>query len=455
MPTTATLLEAGKNGLPITLIESSDYDNWLAARPPATQRWLKSSGFKAPGYALLAGDDGEVAEVLLVVKDRQAPWLLGDLVNRLPAGRYSLADDDQAVLQRCALSWLLGAYRFDRYKYNAAPDTTLVIDNQALVERVRHLAEATALVRDLINTPAADMMPQNLASAAAELADRFGGQFSEIVGDDLLTQNYPAVHAVGRAATHAPRLLDVRWGDDSQPSLTLVGKGVCFDSGGLDIKPAGGMRWMKKDMGGAAHVLGLAQLIMAMNLPVRLRVLIPAVENAIAGDAFRPGDILNTRKGLTVEVDNTDAEGRLVLCDALAEAESETPDLLIDFATLTGAARVALGTELPAFFTGSNDLAGALSDAGLAADDPVWRLPLHEPYEDFLKSDVADMVNCPTTPFGGAITAALYLKRFVDASHWVHFDVMAFNNRALPGRPSGGEAMGLRAVFEWLERRYR
>ena len=237
--------------------------------------------------------------------------------------------------------------------------------------------------------------------------------------------------------------------------MTLVGKGVCFDSGGLDIKPAGAMRWMKKDMGGAAHVLGLAQLIMAMKLPVRLRVLIPAVENAIAGDAFRPGDVLNTRKGLTVEVDNTDAEGRLVLCDALAEAETETPDLLIDFATLTGAARVALGTELPAFFTGSNDIAAALSDAGDAASDPVWRLPLHEPYEDFLKSDIADLVNCPTTPMGGAITAALYLKRFVDAGHWVHFDVMAFNQRALPGRPSGGEAMGLRAVFEWLERQYR
>ncbi|WP_108126473.1 leucyl aminopeptidase family protein [Saccharospirillum mangrovi] len=455
MPATIALLDAGQDGLPITLIEQNDFDTWLATKPEATQRWLKASGFKAPGYALLPDANGDLAEVLLVVKDRNAPWLLGSLVNQVPIGRYQLAVDDDDVLQRCALSWLLGAYRFDRYKQNPVPDATLVIDNAALVERVRQLADGTALVRDLINTPAADMMPEHLAEAASNLAERFGGEFSQIIGDELLTQNYPAVHAVGRAATHAPRLLDLRWGDEQQPRLTLVGKGVCFDSGGLDIKPGGAMRWMKKDMGGAAHVLGLAQLIMALQLPVRLRVLIPAVENAISGDAFRPGDILNTRKGLTVEVDNTDAEGRLVLCDALAEAETENPDLLIDFATLTGAARVALGTELPAFFTGSDELAAALSDAGTAASDPVWRLPLFEPYEDYLKSDVADLVNCPTIPTGGAITAALYLKRFVDASHWVHFDVMAFNNRALPGRPSGGEAMGMRAVFEWLERRYR
>ncbi len=299
------------------------------------------------------------------------------------------------------------------------------------------------------------MMPEHLAEATAVLAQSFGAQVDQIIGDDLLTQNYPTIHMVGRASTHAPRLIDLQWGDDHAPKVTLVGKGVCFDSGGLDIKPSAGMRYMKKDMGGAAHVLGLAHLIMSNQLPVRLRVLIPAVENAVAGNAFRPGDVIKTRKGLTVEIDNTDAEGRLVLCDALAEAQTENPDILIDFATLTGAARVALGTELPGFFCNQPAFATALQDAGNRSGDPVWELPLHAPYKDMLKSDIADMVNCAASPFGGAITAALYLQAFVEPkTTWAHFDIMAWNNRKLPGRPIGGEAFGVRAVYAALEKRY-
>ena len=314
---------------------------------------------------------------------------------------------------------------------------------------------AAYLVRDLVNTPAEDMMPQHLAEAARALAEEFGAQFTEIVGDELLVRNYPLVHAVGRASVHAPRLLDLRWGDPAHPRLTLVGKGVCFDSGGLDIKPASGMRWMKKDMGGAAHVLGLARLVMATGLPVRLRVLVPTVENAISGSSFRPGDVIRSRKGLTVEIENTDAEGRLVLCDALAEAGTEEPALLIDFATLTGAARVALGTDLPGFFTNDDALADALALAGEAERDPVWRLPLFKPYRRELESQVADLLNCSTNGFGGAITAALFLQRFVPKGiDWLHFDLNAWNVSERAGRPKGGEAMGLYATFRYLEQRF-
>jgi leucyl aminopeptidase len=430
------------------------FDEWLQSAPEAQTNWIRNQGFKAPGYCLIPGPDGALLEVVCVLKQPQDAWPLGDLVGKLPAGHYRL-NAPEALLERAALAWLLGAYRFDRYRKVEAIEAVLVVDPPALVKRVTHLAEGVALVRDLVNTPASDMMPEHLSAAMSELADAFGAQVQEVVGDDLLAHNYPTIHMVGRASVHAPRLLDLRWGNAAHPKVTLVGKGVCFDSGGLDIKPSSGMRWMKKDMGGAAHVLGLARMIMGLELPVQLRVLIPAVENAISGNAFRPGDVVKTRKGLTVEIDNTDAEGRLVLCDALAEADSEVPDLLIDFATLTGAARVALGTELPGYFCDDDDMAHALRDAGTAVQDPVWHLPLHEAYNDFLKSEVADLLNCAPSPFGGAITAALYLQRFVEQSAWVHFDIMAWNQRALPGRPVGGEAMGARAVFEWLERRYR
>jgi leucyl aminopeptidase len=299
------------------------------------------------------------------------------------------------------------------------------------------------------------MMPVNIAQAALELAIQFDCGVRQVIGDELLVQNYPAIHAVGRASINTPRLIDLTWGDNKNPQVTLVGKGVCFDSGGLNIKPAGGMRNMKKDMGGAAHVLGLAQLIMAHNLPINLRVLISAVENAISSDALRPGDVINTRKGLTVEIHNTDAEGRLVLCDALAEAEYEKPELIIDFATLTGAMRVALGTELPGFFSNNDQIAADITAAGSKISDPVWRMPLYSPYENLFSSTIADMTNCPVQPFGGAIAAALYLQRFIGKTDWVHFDVMAFNVRHLPGRPLGGEAFGIRAVFDYLAARFK
>jgi len=452
MPISTELLQAGQDGTPLILIESDHFETWLAEQPADRVRWLNASGFKGKGHVLVPGDDG-LSAVVVGVKSLRDAWLLGDVVNKLPAGRYHL-DIDADARERAALSWLLGAYRFDRYKTAEPVEATLVIDSPAQVERVRKLADGVALVRDLVNTPAADMMPEHLSERMADMAKTFGAEFSEIVGEDLLTRNYPTIHAVGRASVHAPRLLDLRWGDAADPKITLVGKGVCFDSGGLDLKPASNMRLMKKDMGGAAHVLGLAQMIMALNLPIQLRVLIPAVENAVAGNAFRPGDVLTTRKGLTVEVDNTDAEGRLVLCDALAEADTENPELIVDFATLTGAARVALGTELPGFFCDQDDVARELVEGGKASQDPVWQLPLFEPYEDMLKSDIADLVNCPVSPFGGAITAGLYLKRFVDNSPWVHFDIMAWNQRALPGRPVGGEAFGVRAVLAMLEARY-
>jgi leucyl aminopeptidase len=325
-----------------------------------------------------------------------------------------------------------------------------------LVDDAINYAEATALVRDLVNTPAADMMPENLAQSAQELAQRYNGEVKHIIGDELLEQNYPTIHAVGRASIHTPRLIDLTWGDNNHPKVTLVGKGVCFDSGGLDMKPAAGMRNMKKDMGGSAHVLGLAQLIMAYNLPINLRVLIPAVENAVSSNALRPGDVVTTRKGLTVEIHNTDAEGRLVLCDALCEAENDDPELIIDFATLTGAMRVALGTELPGFFSTNDEVAAGITLAGSKISDPVWRMPLYSPYDNLFSSTIADMTNCPTVPFGGAITAALYLQRFVgENTDWVHFDVMAFNTRHLSGRPLGGEAFGMRAVFDYLKSRYK
>jgi leucyl aminopeptidase len=299
------------------------------------------------------------------------------------------------------------------------------------------------------------MMPQNLSLTMQTLAETFQGDFSEIVGDDLLDENYPMVHAVGRASENVPRLLELRWGHENAPKITLVGKGVCFDSGGLNIKTGGFMRNMKKDMGGAAVALGLAKLIMSQELNMRLRVLIPAVENAISANAFRPGDVIATRKGLTVEIDNTDAEGRLVLCDALTEADAESPDLIIDFATLTGACRVALGTELPGFFSNDQNTANSLMQSAQSSADPIWQLPLHAPYQSMLKSHIADTQNSTDTGLGGAITAALYLQLFVSKNTpWVHFDMMAWNTRALPGRPIGGEALGLRAVFDYLQQRY-
>jgi len=448
------LLNADNQGIPLFIIDKNEYQTWLNQQNSQVQNWLKQTSYKGEGLSLLPNSQGHLEQVLFVVTQPKHYFSCGDLIQQLPQGQYLLKTEQQYQDAIC-FAWLVGSYKFDRYKKNEKSLPILSVANQSTVDSALKYAEATALTRDLINTPAADMMPEHLGDTAIEMAERFGANVTQIIGDKLLTENYPTIHAVGRASVHAPRLIDLTWGNKNHPKVTLVGKGVCFDSGGLDLKPAAGMRNMKKDMGGSAHVLGLAQLVMAHNLPINLRVLIPAVENAVSNNAFRPGDVITTRKGITVEIDNTDAEGRLVLCDALAEAENDQPELLIDFATLTGAMRVALGTELPGFFSTSDDVAAGITLAGNKNSDPVWRMPLHDAYKDMLKSQIADMTNCSTTPFGGAITAALYLQEFIsDDTDWVHFDVMAFNVRHLSGRPLGGEAFGIRAVFDYLQNRY-
>lgn len=454
-----TLLTAQNQGTPLFIFEQKPaFESWLCKQTAFSQNWLKQIDFSGNGLALIPNEQGELAQAVFIVDNASHFFSCGDLINKLPAGQY-LLHAEAAHQQAICFAWLIGAYSYTRY---VTKNTTkkslpvLAVNDQTLVDSAIKYAEATALVRDLVNTPAADMMPKNIGDSAQVLADRFDGQLKQIIGDDLLTENYPTIHAVGRASINQPRLIDLTWGNKNHPKITLVGKGVCFDSGGLDLKPAAGMRNMKKDMGGSAHVLGLAHLIMSHDLPVNLRVLIPAVENAVSNNAMRPGDVLTTRSGLTVEIDNTDAEGRLVLCDALTEADQDSPELIIDFATLTGAMRVALGTELPGFFSTCNEVAAGISNAGDKISDPVWRMPLYQPYNDLFKSTLADMSNCSSTPFGGAITAALYLQKFVGKeTSWVHFDVMAFNVRALSGRPLGGEAFGIRAVFDYLQTQYK
>lgn len=458
-----TLLSPGKGDIAIQLILTPSYESWLSDQPQTTQNWLKQQQYKGTGLQVIPDNEGNIELAIFGIDEIQGFFIAGDIATQLPPLNYYLELKDLAIGEpkteditfRFAASWGLAAYSYDRYKPNEKAYPTLCINDQNLIDQAESHIKAITLVRDLVNAPAGDLMPEHLAQECLQLAEQFGATVNQIVGEDLLKHNYPTIHAVGRASVHEPRLIDITWGDESAPKITLVGKGVCFDSGGLDLKPSNFMRLMKKDMGGAAHVLGLAYLIMANNLPVRLRVLIPAVENAVSSNAFRPGDVLITRQGLSVEIDNTDAEGRLVLCDALTEADSESPEIIIDFATLTGACRVALGTELPGYFCNQNDLADAIFDAGGKVDDPVWRLPLHRPYQDMLKSDIADTLNSAASGFGGAITAALYLQLFVnEATPWLHFDVMAWNNRKLPGRPTGGEAFGIRAVYSYLEEKY-
>lgn len=444
-----------KQATPLYIIEKSQYETWLDQQSPACQNWLSATQFNGTGLSLIPGDTGQLAQAVFITDNTDALFACAALYKALPPATFILNTDDDTALN-VAISWGLSAYKFKTDNPETAQtNATLALKNPDTLETALQFIQATYLVRHMVNTPAGDMMPEQMAATVETIAKQFGAQFSQIVGDDLLEKNYPTIHAVGRASIHAPRLLDLHWGDKTHPKVTLVGKGVCFDSGGLDLKPSNAMRLMKKDMGGAAHVMGLAYLIMSQNLPVQLRVLIPSVENAVSNNAFRPGDVIHTRHGLSVEVDNTDAEGRLVLCDALSEANNDNPDIIIDYATLTGACRVALGTELPGFFSTDAQVSCELMQAGEKSQDPVWQLPLHQPYRDMLKSDVADLSNCAPSGFGGAITAALYLKEFVaDNTPWLHFDVMAWNNRSLPGRPVGGEAMGMRAVFELLKNKY-
>jgi len=443
--------------IPLTPVAASQLDALMSHSKPAAANWISQTEFKAEegDYCLISNEEGELVEVLVgVAESGERRWALAGLPNKLPTTRYQLQCNWPEKEQTQALiGWGLGSYQFDHFVHNDTHQPLLHLPD-SMKTVVMAFYDSLCTVRDLINLPANHMMPEHLSEELQAVASDYQADFSEIVGDDLLTKNYPTIHAVGRASDHAPRLLSLTWGDPDNNKLTLVGKGVCFDTGGLNIKGAS-MRQMKKDMGGAAHVLGLAKLIMAFKLPVYLEVLIPAVDNAISGDAFRPGDVITTRSGLTVEIDNTDAEGRLVLCDALTLACEKSPDLIIDFATLTGAARVALGTEVPVLFSNDYHLARDIHDQSILSEELIWQLPLHAPYLSNLKSTVADMVNSKSG-YGGAITAALYLNEFVakDIS-WAHIDLMAFNVRDRPGRPIGGEAMGLFSIFDYLQDRYQ
>jgi len=451
--------DKGQPAIAIRLVDPKGFDAWLAAQPPRHRTAVTAQRLKPVGYAsaILPGDAPDDWSVVSIVANTAdlSPWCLAKLAETLPEGTYRV---DGVEPGPAMFGWLTGQYRFDRYLKpdDRVGDRVLLTRDPAAMAAAVHEAEATALVRDLVNTPAADMGPGELQNAAEALAKQFGARVAVTKGHDLET-GYPMIHGVGQAAakSNAPRLIELDWGDDANPRVAIVGKGVCFDSGGLDIKPAAGMRLMKKDMGGAAHALALARLVMAHNLPVRLHLLVPAVENAIAGNAFRPGDILRARTGMTVEIHNTDAEGRLVLADALARAAEEKPALIIDFATLTGAARVALGPDLPAMFTNKDEIADALMAQSKLVSDPIWRMPLWSAYQEFLKSDVADIANAHDNGFAGAVTAALFLLRFVpDSCSWAHFDTYAWRPSAKPGRPKGGDALGLRAAFAMLKKSF-
>ncbi len=444
--------------IPVEVLAPRDLESRRARMPAFQSTWTTACGFDArPGSVCLLPDtDGTLAAVLVGGDASADPFVLGDLPQRLPAGRYRLDSDLAGATREAALlGFALGAYRFTRYRKAENGAVRMVAPAGPGAARVRGLAEATYFARDLINTPAGDMMPAQLAEAAASLARRFAASCSVVTGEELLAQGFPAIHAVGRASAHAPCLIRLQWGRDDAPRLAVLGKGVCFDSGGLDIKSASGMRLMKKDMGGAAHALALAGLVMESGLDLRLEVVVPAVENAISGNALRPGDVVRTRAGLTVEIENTDAEGRVILSDALALAGEGAPALMVDFATLTGAARVAVGTEIAAMFCNDDALAAGLTAAATAVHDPIWRMPLHQPYGKLFESRIADFANAQTSGYAGAISAALFLERFVPAGcPWAHFDIMAWNTRARPGRPEGAELMGVRAVFEHLRARF-
>ena len=454
--------DRGEEATPIHLVDKDSFAAWRDNQPAARRALLDGQRFagKTPfQFALIPAEGAGRLEVVTTVAkvEELSPWCLARLAEALGPGRYRLAE---GAVGAAALGWLLAQHRFDRYKSKPdepAGERVLLTSDPAAIERAVRLARATVGVRDLVNTPAADMGPAELEAEAEALAKEFGGKL-EVTRGDSLARGYPLIQAVGQAAIkeRAPRLIELFWGKENAPRLAIVGKGVCFDSGGLDLKPANGMRLMKKDMGGAAHALMLARLVMESRLPVRLHLLVPAVENAIGGNAFRPGDVVTARSGTTVEIDNTDAEGRLILADALAKAGENEPETMIDFATLTGAARVALGPDLPALFANDDRLADDLADAGLAEGDPLWRMPLHDPYLEMLKSDVADIANAGGAGMAGAVTAALFLKKFVpkEGCAWAHFDTFAWRPAGKPGRPKGGDALGMRAAFAMLEKRF-
>jgi len=458
---TVELQIPGAGATPIIVTDREHFAARAASAPAPTRRWLQANGFSgAPdSFALVPDGEGGLGQVWAGVRGVAHPWALAALPRSLPQGRYRLADDGIALdTEAVAHSWELGSYAFDLYKPAKREAATLQLAPGDGARRGLIVAAAVTATRDLVNTPAEHLGPAELAEAVRLLAKQHGAKFRQVVGDELLTAGFPAIHAVGRAAgaCRAPRLIELTWGSLKHPKVTLVGKGVCFDTGGLDIKGAEGMRLMKKDMGGAANAIGLATLVMALDLPVRLQLLIPAVENAIAGNAYRPGDVFRTRKGLHIEIGNTDAEGRVILCDALAYGAEAEPELMIDLATLTGAARVALGAQLPALFCRDMALARGLVDRGLELNDPLWHMPLWRDYHAGIESDVADIVNTGRGALAGAINAAIFLEDFVPENlPWLHIDLFAWNDTARPGRPVGGEAQGLRTLLGLLEQRYR
>ena len=453
-------VDKGKPARPIWALTPDMLPGWCETHAGARSAWVESNQFTAAaGQVLMLPDSaGSVEGVLLGLGKLIDPFALADLPAKLPESNYRLSDSaPDSVRHMSSIAWAMGTYQFLEYKSAKKSRTwpRLVVSDEFNIDRLNSLVRAMFIARDLINTPAADMGPEALDAAVRDVAVQFGANHRSIIGMDLLDENYPLIHAVGRAAEQAPRFIELTWGSFDHPEVCLVGKGVCFDTGGLNLKPGNYMDIMKKDMGGAAIALGLAHAIMDAELPVRLRLLIGAVENAIGPHAFRPGDILPSRNGMTVEIGNTDAEGRLVLADLLTEAASHKPDLIIDFATLTGAARVALGPEVMPFYTRDDTVAYEIEKSGRAAHDPVWRLPLWEGYDTMLDSRIADVNHISSSPMAGSVIAALFLARFVPTEQaWAHFDVYGWNIKSRPGRPIGGEATALRAVFTYLERHY-
>lgn len=447
-----------KTSLPLFALTPELYNSWLEKQSAFTQNWLQAQKFTAKSgqTALIPNENGQTIFAVVGLDDMQSWKAFGAYPYQLAPYTYHIANpNDWPNLTDLFLAWGMGAYQFTRYKKSNTSPAQLCWPENFAPEIVLNKLKAIYLVRDLINTPANDMMPEHLSEAAQSLAKTYQATFKEWVGEELLADNFPSIYTVGCASAHAPRLLELRWGNPAHPKIAIVGKGVCFDTGGLDLKPASAMALMKKDMGGAAHALGLAQLIMTEKLPLCLHVLMPCVENAVAGNAYRPGDILNTRKGLTVEIGNTDAEGRVILADALTLACENQPELMIDFATLTGAAKVATGTELPAFFCNNDQLASQLFEQATTVQDPCWRLPLYKPYRQLLDSKIADINNAGKDAYAGAILAALYLQEFVDTDiPWCHFDIMAYNLSKRPSHPEGAEAMGLLATYQLLKTKY-
>ncbi len=439
--------------IPIFLVATNTFNDWLPSLTPLSQSWVEMEGFSAVAGEIcwLPDREGKPDRVAIGWDGQSSLETIGALPYKLPEGVYRFTTP---LTEIQVLGWMMGTYRFNHYKTPQRAPAKLVAPENLDLNLLEHIASSVHLARDLINMPANDMGPSQLTNEATKLAQKNKASIRVIQGDELLNKKLFAIHAVGRAAADEPRLIDMSWGNPSNPKITIVGKGVCFDSGGLNIKPGSAIRHMKKDMGGAAISLGLANLIMKQNLPVHLRILIGAVENAISDNAYRPGDVIKTYKGLTVEIDNTDAEGRLIMCDCLALASEEDPSLIIDFSTLTGSARSAVGAEISAMFCNDDNVAEGIYDAGCRTQDPVWRMPLHHSYKHMLKSNVADTLNSSPSPYAGAITAALFLEQFVGEKTWVHFDINAFNIRDRAARPEGGEAMAMRAIFDYLSEQF-